>query len=211
MNQATIAGDGLTIVTDNALPETNDNQGDLESFLGEVSKQAYQIAYGALWDQELAFDVVQEAMLKLVEYYRERPANQWPALFRTVLNSKINDQRRKRMFHQSKAKLLSLTGLGQKDKEGTMETELPARDQRSDGVSRPESEAHSHELKSRIDAAMLKLPERQRQVFLLREKNGMSIKQSAEILGCSENSIKQHHFRAMRTLRVELAEVWNHE
>ena len=39
----------------------------------------------------------------------------------------------------------------------------------------------------------------------------MSIKQSAEILGCSENSIKQHHFRAMRTLRVELAEVWNHE
>ncbi|MEE9422269.1 MAG: sigma-70 family RNA polymerase sigma factor [Gammaproteobacteria bacterium] len=211
MNQATIAGDGLTIVTDNALPETNDNQGDLESFLGEVSKQAYQIAYGALWDQELAFDVVQEAMLKLVEYYRERPADQWPALFRTVLNSKINDQRRKRMFHQSKAKLLSLTGLGQKDKEGTMEAELPSRDQRSDGVSRPESDAHSHELKSRIDAAMLKLPERQRQVFLLREKNGMSIKQSAEILGCSENSIKQHHFRAMRTLRVELAEVWNHE
>ena len=43
-------------------------------------------------------DVVQESMLKLVEYYRERPSGQWPALFRTILNSKINDQRRKRLL-----------------------------------------------------------------------------------------------------------------
>ena len=55
------------------------------------------------------------------------------------------------------------------------------------------------------------LAERQRQVFLLREQLGASIRESAEILGCSENSIKQHHFRALRTLRRLLAEVWEHE
>ena len=150
-------------------------------------------------------------MLKLVEYYRDRPADQLPALFRTVLNSKINDQRRKRLFHQGKAKLLSLTGLGRPGNDDTSEIELPAHELRTDGASSPEYEAHSEHLKSHIDKAMTKLPARQRQVFLLREKNGMSIKQTAEILGCSENSIKQHHFRAMRALRTELAEVWNHE
>lgn len=204
-------GDGLTTLTDSALPDIDNTQADLESFLSKVSKQAYQIAYGALWDQELAYDVVQEAMMKLVEYYRDRPASQWPALFRTVLNSKINDQRRKRLFHQSKAKLLSLTGFGRPDPDDTQETELPEQDPRSDGASRPETEVHSQNLMLHIDAAMTKLPARQRQVFLLREKNGLSIKQTAEILGCSENSIKQHHFRAMRTLREQLTEVWNHE
>ncbi len=209
-------GDSLTKLTDSilansAVPDINNNQAELDSFLTQVSKQAYQIAYGALWDQELAYDVVQEAMLKLVEYYRHRPAKQWPALFRTVLNSKVNDQRRKRLFHQSKARLLSLTGFGRTETDDTAETELPEYDTRSDGVSRPESEAYSQDLMLRIDAAMAKLPARQRQVFLLREKNGMSIKQTAEVLGCSENSIKQHHFRAMRALREQLTEVWDHE
>lgn len=204
-------GDGLTTLTDSALPDINDNQAELERFLTKVSKQAYQIAYGALWDQELACDIVQEAMMKLVEYYRHKPASQWPALFRTVLNSKINDQRRKRLFHHSKARLLSLTGFGRTDTEDRLETELPENDPRSDGISRPESEAHGQDLMSRIDTAMQSLPARQRQVFLLREKNGMTIRQTAEVLGCSENSVKQHHFRAMRALREQLTEVWNHE
>jgi RNA polymerase sigma-70 factor (ECF subfamily) len=55
------------------------------------------------------------------------------------------------------------------------------------------------------------LPERQRQVFLLREQLGLSIQQTADTLGCSANSIKQHHFRALRSLRAQLAEVWEHE
>ena len=55
------------------------------------------------------------------------------------------------------------------------------------------------------------LAERQRQVFLLREQLGLSIRDTADILGCSENSIKQHHFRALRAMRRLLSEVWEHE
>ncbi len=201
----------LTLLTDSALLETDQNPAGLDTFFAEVSSSAFHIAYGALWDQELALDVVQEAMLKLVEYYRDKPAREWPALFRTILNSKINDQRRKRLLQQGKYKLMSLTGLGKADPEQTAETELPAKETRSDGISSPESATHSTDLHSRINQAMQNLPERQRQVFLLREKKGLSIRQTAEVLGCSENSVKQHHFRAMRALRVQLEEVWNHE
>ncbi|HHJ18141.1 MAG TPA: sigma-70 family RNA polymerase sigma factor, partial [Gammaproteobacteria bacterium] len=79
------------------------------------------------------------------------------------------------------------------------------------GSSEPEAGTDADQLKRQIEQALGTLAERQRQVFLLREQLGASIRESAEILGCSENSIKQHHFRALRTLRRLLAEVWEHE
>ena len=89
-----------------------DGQTLLNNFLAESQHKAYHVAYGALWDKETALDVVQESMLRFVQYYRDKPETEWPALFRSVLNSRINDQRRKRLLAASKRKLLSLTGMG---------------------------------------------------------------------------------------------------
>jgi RNA polymerase sigma-70 factor (ECF subfamily) len=212
IEQATMGVRGLNTSADKVLETTDNSQPDLDRFLAESADRAFHIAYGALWDRELALDVVQEAMLKLVEYYRDRPAGQWPALFRTVLNSKINDQRRRRMLEQGKLKLLSLTGLGHNsDADPVAEADVPAGEERDDRFSAQESALHAADLGQRIDSAMQTLPWRQRQVFLLRERKGLSIKETAEMLGCSENSVKQHHFRAMRGLRDQLAEVWEHE
>lgn len=186
---------------------------NLDGFLSGVQRKAYHVAYGALWDRETALDVVQDTMLRFVEYYREKPSTDWPALFRSVLNSRINDQRRKRLLASTGRKLLSLTGMKLKnadDDEALREAELPAREHEA-GISAPESDVVSDQLKQAIDAALACLPERQRQVFLLREQLGLSIKETAETLGCSANSIKQHHFRALRALRGQLAEVWEHE
>jgi len=212
IEHATMSIPGLNTTIDKALPAADGHGGALEAFLAEVSDRAFHIALGALWDREVALDVVQEAMLKLVEYYRDRPSDQWPALFRTVLNSKINDERRRRMIEQGKLKFLSLTGLGQTDQPDTVaEAELPDGEPREDQFSAPESALHSADLARRIEQAMRSLPWRQRQVFLLREQKGLSIKETADVLGCSENSVKQHHFRAMRLLREQLAEVWQYE
>jgi len=87
----------------------------LESFFIDWEERAFYIAYAALWDRESALDAVQESMTRLVEYYRDKPAEAWPALFRTILNSKINDIRRWRIIEQGKHKLLSLIGLFLKD------------------------------------------------------------------------------------------------
>lgn len=185
----------------------------LDSFLAEVQDRAYHVAQGALWDRETALDVVQESMLRFVEYYRHKPQQDWPALFRTVLNSKINDQRRKRLLASTKRRLLSLTGLGLSvagRDEAQVEAELGTAEHDA-GSSEPEAGTDADQLKRQIEQALGTLAERQRQVFLLREQLGASIRESAEILGCSENSIKQHHFRALRTLRRLLAEVWEHE
>ncbi|WP_165869170.1 sigma-70 family RNA polymerase sigma factor [Thiogranum longum] len=188
-------------------------QTSLNDFLAGVQSRAYHVAYGALWEREVSLDVVQDSMLRFVEYYRDKPEKEWPALFRTVLNSKINDQRRKRLLGNTTRKLLSLTGLGySRDNEdtGMLENELP-QPAHEDGFSQPEAGATDGELKGKIELALRKLAERQRQVFLLREQLGLSIRETAETLGISENSIKQHHFRALRAMRKSLAEVWEHE
>jgi RNA polymerase sigma-70 factor (ECF subfamily) len=194
------------------LDKATGNDRALDAFLAGQEKKAFYIAHAALWDREAALDVVQESMLRLVEYYRAKPAAEWPALFRTILNSRINDVRRKRMIEQGKHKLVSLTGLFRDHQEqdgADTEYELPA-DERSDGVTAPETGYLVDELRGLINTALLTLSERQRQVFILREWRGMTINETAGILGCSENSIKQHHFRALRELRKQLAEVWDH-
>lgn len=209
-------GDGVFFDPMEAELEHGERMGEpltLEHFLAEVQRKAYHVAHGALWDQETALDVIQESMLRFVEYYRDKPASAWPALFRSVLNSRINDQRRKRLLAGTKRKLLSLTGLKLTDTdidERMKEADLPATGHR-DGISDPESGVVAGELKQAIEQAVGTLPERQRQVFVLREQLGLSIQQTADTLGCSANSIKQHHFRALRSLRARLAEVWEHE
>ena len=212
-----VPSSGHTVSAIHYQPETilttsqHKNQ-QLEAFFKDWEERAFYIAYAALWDRESALDAVQEGMTRLVEYYRDKPAEEWPALFRTILNSKINDIRRRRMIEQGKYKLMSLTGLFQKNEETAGEPaqyELPANG-RDDDISAPEAALVAEELRNRVSGALQSLSERQRQVFILREWRGMTIRETAETLGCSENSVKQHHFRALRTLRVQLAEVWEH-
>jgi len=185
---------------------------ELEHFLAGVEQRAYHIAHAALWDRETALDVVQESMMRLVQYYRDRPAIEWPKLFHTILNSRINEARRKRMLTAGKLGVISLTGLGRwgAGPDPDMgEAEIPS-PQRADGVSAPEAETLGGDLRQKIHAAIETLSWRQRQVFILREWRGHTIQETAQTLGCSENAVKQHHFRAMQALRKQLSEVWEH-
>jgi RNA polymerase sigma-70 factor (ECF subfamily) len=195
-----------------ALRVENEKNRELGAFFANHEEKAFYVAYAALWNRETAMEVVQESMLRLVEYYRGKSPGEWPALFRSILNSRINDVRRKRLLEQGKYKLVSLTGLFRKDRddpETAAEPELPETG-RDDDITAPEVEVVASELRQKVAQAMQALSERQRQVFILREWRGMTIQETSQILGCSENSVKQHHFRAMRELRNQLAEVWDY-
>lgn len=195
-----------------ALPANDQSNQELDKFFASHEETAYYVAYAALWHHETAMDVVQDSMLRLVEYYRDKPTGEWPALFRTILNSRINDVRRRRLIEQGKHKLVSFTGLFRKDREegNTMEEpDFPA-DVRDDHITEPEAGMVAAQLREKVAQALNSLSERQRQVFVLREWRGLSTQETAVTLGCSENSVKQHHFRALRELRKLLAEVWDY-
>lgn len=184
----------------------------LDQFLADVEQKAYRIAYYSIRDEQLALDLVQDAMLKLVEKYASNPSTEWPALFFTILSNRIIDARRWNRLREGGGKLVSLfrPRFGQQGEEhDLLDYAVSLYDTRQD--SEPESRAFGKELRVIIDAALVELSERQRQVFLLREWQGFNVQQTATILGCSEGSIKQHHFRAMRNLRKQLATVWADE
>ena len=47
---------------------------DIDSFLAEVQTRAYRMANYAIRDPDEAMDIVQDAMIKLVSSYADRPA-----------------------------------------------------------------------------------------------------------------------------------------
>jgi len=69
----------------------------------------------------------------------------------------------------------------------------------------PENELLSAETKERLDAAVQKLPERLRVVFVLRDINDLSTHETAEVLGLSDTAVKTRLSRARLRLREELS------
>ena len=57
---------------------------------------------------------------------------------------------------------------------------------------------------AQIEKALMKLPARQRQAFLLRYWEEMDVAEAAKIMGCSEGSVKTHCSRATHALAAML-------
>ena len=181
----------------------------IDKFLAESEYKAFKIALYALRDEQTALDIVQDAMFKLVQKYSNKPESEWPALFFTILNNRITDVRRWRKLHEVAGKTISIFRSREGGEEDLLESGLGA--DTNPPQNQPETAVLAKQLRNKIDKALEYLSDRQRQVFILREWQGMSVRDTASVLGCSEGSVKQHHFRAMKSLRVKLAGVWNHE
>ena len=189
--------------------ETDGYANSLDAFLAGVEYKAFRIALYALREEQSALDVVQDAMLKLTEKYSDRPHAEWPALFFTILNNRITDVRRWRKLREIGGKSISIFRNRDDGEEDLLESGLGA--DRNPPQQQPDTAFFAKQLRNEIDKALGYLSDRQRNVFILREWQGLSVRDTATVLGCSEGSVKQHHFRAMRSLRKMLAGVWNHD
>ncbi len=191
----------------------SDPNAAFNTFFAAEEQKAFRIARYAIWDDELAMDIVQDAMLKLVEKYSQRPSKEWPALFYTILNNRVRDMQRQRIVRDGLAKFVSLFQ-PKRGHDDDGEVDLLEAGAATEAGARnlgPEDQLGNKQLADAIDAAVAKLSWRQRQVFLLREAQGLAVRETAEILGCSEGTVKQHHFRAMQALREKLKEVWKND
>jgi RNA polymerase sigma-70 factor (ECF subfamily) len=62
------------------------------------------------------------------------------------------------------------------------------------------------DLEKQIEISINQLPEKCRQVFLLKRKENFSNKQIAEALNISENTVEQHMRKALSRLRISLGD-----
>lgn len=177
---------------------------ELSAFLAEVERRAFRQAAYAVRDDHLALDIVQDAMLKLAENYAQRPATEFPMLFQRILQNVIRDHFRRQKVRNLWTTLLSsfTSPQDEEDERDPLETLLPEGDA---GRDDPRDEVQRRQTLAIIERALQKLPQRQREAFLLRYWEDMDVAETAAIMGCSEGSVKTHCSRAVHTLAAALA------
>jgi len=68
----------------------------------------------------------------------------------------------------------------------------------------PDADLQQKQILASIEAALLRLPDRQREAFLLRYWDGLDTAETASAMGCSEGSVKTHCSRATHALAETL-------
>jgi RNA polymerase sigma factor (sigma-70 family) len=170
----------------------------LDAFLASMERRAFRMAEMHLGNREDALDAVQDAMLRLVKHYRDKPAQEWTPLFWGILRRRIVDLQRRRKVRSIVVGWLG----GGHDDDGD---ELPAWEPADTGPD-PLEKLHGERSYADMAAAVKQLPRRQREAFMLRVLEGLDVAETAQAMGCSEGSVKTHLSRAMQHLREELEE-----
>lgn len=169
----------------------------LERFLADAERRAFRIARMATGSDDDALDLVQDAMLGLARHYGHRPQEEWRPLFHRILTNGIRDFSRRRRVRQ---RLFAWWPARGADEDGPPEPEAV------DPAAGPAQQLEDAEAMAALEAALAALPERQREAFVLRTLEGLDVAATAVAMGCSEGSVKTHHFRAVHALREQLGE-----
>jgi len=154
----------------------------------------------AVRDEEVALDVVQDAMLKLTENYAAKPVAELPMLFQRILQNTIHDHFRRQKVRSTWTTLLS--AFGQKDEKDEDFDPLETLTVNSDSndLADPARRHQQAEVVALIEQALARLPARQREAFLLRYWEELDVAEAASVMGCSEGSVKTHCSRAVHAL-----------
>ncbi len=168
--------------------------GEVDAFASLVQtheERLLRLCERLLGDPEEARDAAQEVFLKAYRKAGEvRPQGQvYTWLYRIAVNHCLNKLRRRKLV-----RFLRWEDPGDRD-------DVPAFDP-PDGAAGP---AAALEARSRWQAArraIEKLPESQRTVLVLIRFEGLSYKQTAEVLGITEGAVESRLVRAMRRLEA---------
>jgi RNA polymerase sigma-70 factor (ECF subfamily) len=180
---------------------TNSPSRALNQFLASVELKAFKIAQAALRHEDDALDAVQDAMLQLARAYADRPPDEWKPLFYRILENRIRDMQRRRTVRGRVMSWLPFRGDEDEDEPDPI-AQAPSPD------PQPARKLELAETMEALERAVQALPRRQQQVFMLRTLEGLDVAQTATAMGCSEGSVKTHHFRALQSLRAQLGEFW---
>lgn len=156
-----------------------------EALVNDYGAQVLGTARRILGDGQKAQDVHQEVFLEIWRrWHRYDGLTNWEAyLYRVTVRKAIEFAKRSR---------------GQQLLERQAET--------SAVTETADSRLKVDELQQRLAGCLAKLPKRQSEVFVLSRIEGLKYEKIAEILGCSQQTVRVHLHRALKRLAVELSD-----
>lgn len=175
---------------------------ELSDFLKGVELRAFKRAAYHLRDDDAALDVVQDAMMKLARQYADRPVNEFPMLFQRILSTTMLDWFRRRKVQT--ALFSNASDIRTQDDTDFDVLEALITSQTAGQVESAETTVARQETLATIEQEIQGLPARQREAFLLRYWEEMDVAETAQVMGCSEGSVKTHCSRAVHALAKAL-------
>ena len=153
----------------------------------------------SLGDRQRAEDALQETWLKVVRSSAEwQPKARFTTWVYTIARNLCVDSLRREGYRRAD----SLDAVASDDAE-----ERPLSERVAGDAPAPDRAAHNANVRPLLEKALASLPDEQREVFLLREYQGISFKEIAEVTGTNENTVKSRMRYALEGLRNRLAEL----
>ncbi len=165
-----------------------------EELVERHQQKAYHIAFGFTRNREDAKDLSQEAFLKAFSYLKnfDGRSSFYTWFYRIVVNVCLDYKRRNKRASADEFDESIVTEM-----EPTHEIAKPRT---------PDQSVLARQISHKVDAALQTLPAKQRTAFILKNHQGLSIKEIAETMETAEGTVKVHLHRAVTALRHSLAE-----
>jgi RNA polymerase sigma-70 factor (ECF subfamily) len=176
---------------------------ELSDFLKSVEKRAFKRAVFSVRSDDAALDIVQDSMIRLSQKYADRPAAELPLIFQKILSNATLDWFRREKVRGAVVQNLSAFESHASEGDFDLLESLHALED-SQGTESAADAVSRTQILELVDAAVAELPARQREAFLLRYWEEFDVAETAELMGCSQGSVKTHCFRAVSALAVAL-------
>jgi RNA polymerase sigma-70 factor (ECF subfamily) len=167
----------------------------LSKLVNTYSGRIYNLALRILRNKEDAEDILQETFLTVVEKLHtfDGRSGFFTWIYRIATNASLMKLRKKKLVFQD---------LGNDNEyNDNIENRIFV-----DWTQDPSINIYDEEVKEKIDDAVSKLSEIYRSVFVLRDIEGLSIKETSAILNITEENVKIRLRRARQFLRDILSE-----
>ena len=167
------------------------NTAAFELLMRRYNERVYRAARSILRDEHEAEDVMQQAYINAFTHLRQFNGS---ARFSTWLTRIVINEALARVRRHGRYEVFD-------DEHSNVEPFMP-----HDPLENPERQAFAHELRDLLEWAIDALPNGQREVFVLREVEGLSTSEAAECLGVSDDVVKTRLSRGRAMLRRLLME-----
>lgn len=164
-----------------------DANSSFESIVENNQDKILNLIYGMIGDYHLAQDLTQEVFLKAFQalgtFHGESKYSTW--LYKIAVNHTIDHQRKACVRHES--------------------TTSDDQFEKTPAGTDPDTSCQKTAIRNILFKSIAELPDQQKEVYILREINGCTTKEVAEILDCSNELVKWRLHKARSLLRKILS------
>jgi len=169
-------------------------------------RRAYSLAYGMVHSGDDALDIVQEAFIKAHRYLDkfEGTSSFYTWFYRIVMNLAIDHiRRRKRSRHVDFNDALDHEGVGDTAVDEALLPHILGQ--------HPGKSLARKQIREQVSLALEELSDNHRAVLVMRELEGLSYQEMADVMGCSKGTIMSRLFHARKNIQRRLVELMGGE